>query len=130
MSVGRRGQSIPLSTSSHGRWFAHVLPLTSGDRQRAGALYSAVAAVFVRKISPATPLPLEALARLYRLTVSEIRVLDGIMKVSGVGALADLLGLSQATVKTHLHNVFRKTGAARQSELIKLIAGFEQPAAG
>jgi DNA-binding CsgD family transcriptional regulator len=130
MSVGRRGQPIPLSTSSHGRWFAHVLPLTSGDRRRASELYSAVAAVFVRKISPATPLPLEALAKLYRLTVSEIRVLDGVMKVSGVGALADLLGLSQATVKTHLHNVFRKTGTARQSELIKLIAGFERPANG
>jgi DNA-binding CsgD family transcriptional regulator len=52
------------------------------------------------------------------------------MKVSGVQALADLLGLSQATVKTHLHNVFRKTETARQSELVKLIAGFEQPAAG
>jgi DNA-binding CsgD family transcriptional regulator len=125
MSVGRRGVSIPLSASPHGRWFAHVLPLTSGDRQRAGSLYSAVAAVFVRKTSPASPPPLETLAKLYRLTASEVRVLDAVMKVSGVQALADLLGLSQATVKTHLHNVFRKTGTARQSELVKLIAGFE-----
>jgi DNA-binding CsgD family transcriptional regulator len=45
-----------------------------------------------------------------------------------VCALADLLGSSQATVKTHLHNVFRKTGTCRQSELVKLTAGFE-PAA-
>nr|WP_228747645.1 helix-turn-helix transcriptional regulator [Bradyrhizobium sp. BR 10289] len=114
---------IPLSTSQ-GRWFADVLPLTSGDRQRTGALHSAVAAIFVRKSSPASPPPLEALAKLYKLTASEIRVIDGVMKVSGVKALADLLGLTQATVKTHLHNVFRKTGTARQSELVKLIAGF------
>ena len=40
-------------------------------------------------------------------------------------ALAEALGLTQATVKTHLHNVFRKTGTARQSELVKLVAGFE-----
>ncbi|EJN14786.1 response regulator containing a CheY-like receiver domain and an HTH DNA-binding domain [Bradyrhizobium sp. YR681] len=115
---------IPLA-NPRGRWFASVLPLTSGDRQRTGALHSAIAAVFVRKTSPASPPPLEALAKLYKLTASEIRVIDAVMKVSGVKALAELLGLTQATVKTHLHNVFRKTGTARQSELVKLIAGFE-----
>lgn len=121
------GGPIPLATSQ-GRWFASVLPLTSGDRQRTGALHSAVAAVFVRRSSPASPPPLEALAKLYKLTASEIRVIDAIMKVSGVKALAEVLGLTEATVKTHLHNVFRKTGTARQSELVKLIAGFEPPA--
>ena len=128
ISVGRHGVSIPLSVSPHARWFAHVLPLTSGDRQRTGALYSAVAAVFVRKTSPADPPPLETLAKLYGLTASEVRVLDAVMRVSGIRALADLLGISQATVKTHLHNVFRKTGTNRQSELVKLIAGLEPPA--
>nr|WP_244646231.1 helix-turn-helix transcriptional regulator [Bradyrhizobium campsiandrae] len=124
-----RGGSIPI-VNSHGRWFADVLPLTSGDRQRAGALHSAVAAVFVRKTSLASPPPLEALARMYKLTASEIRVLDAVMKVSGVRALAEALGLTQATVKTHLHNVFRKTGTARQSELVKLVAGFAPPEHG
>ncbi|MGY4512183.1 helix-turn-helix transcriptional regulator [Bradyrhizobium sp. USDA 3650] len=119
------GGSIPLGTSQ-ARWFANVLPLTSGDRRRTGALHSAVAAVFVRKASPASPPPLEALAKLYRLTASEVRLIDAVMKVSGVKALAELLGLTQATVKTHLHNVFRKTGTARQSELVKLIAGFDR----
>jgi DNA-binding CsgD family transcriptional regulator len=122
------GGPIPLSAALPGRWFANVLPLTSGDRQRTGTLHSAMAAVFVGKTSPASPPPLEALAKLYKLTASEIRVIDAVMKVSGVKALADLLGLTQATVKTHLHNVFRKTGTARQSELVKLIAGFELPA--
>lgn len=118
---------IPISISQ-GHWFASVLPLTSGTRLRTGALHSAVAAVFVRKTSPASPPPLEALAKLYKLTASEIRVIDAVMKVSGVKALAEVLGLTQATVKTHLHNVFRKTGTARQSELVKLIAGFEPSA--
>ncbi|WP_426423297.1 helix-turn-helix transcriptional regulator [Bradyrhizobium genosp. A] len=127
LMAGGQGAAIPLSDSPARRWFAHVLPLTAGDRQRASAVHSAVAAVFVRRTSPASPPPLEALGKLYSLTASEIRVLDAIMKVSGVQALADLLGLSQATVKTHLHNVFRKTGTARQSELVKLIAGIEHP---
>jgi DNA-binding CsgD family transcriptional regulator len=43
--------------------------------------------------------------------------------VAGVRELAKLLGVSQATVKTHLHNLFRKTGAKRQGELVKLVAG-------
>ena len=128
IAASGRGAAIPLSASPHQRWFAHVLPLTSGDRQRAGSLHSAVAAVFVRNASPASPPPLEALVKLYGLTASEVRVLDAVMKVSGIRALADLLGISQATVKTHLHNVFRKTGTNRQSELVKLVAGLEPPA--
>jgi DNA-binding CsgD family transcriptional regulator/PAS domain-containing protein len=128
LSIDARGVAVPLSSSSHQRWFAHVLPLTSGDRQRTAAIYSATAAVFVRRTSPARPPPLEAVAKLYALTASEVRVVDGIMKVSSVKALAELLGLSRATVKTHLHNVFRKTGTSRQSELVKLMAGFEPPA--
>jgi hypothetical protein len=127
VSATRRGVSVPLSASPHVRWFAHVLPLTSGGRQRTGALYSAIAAAFVRKTSPASPLPLETLAKLYKPTASEVRVLHAVMKVSGVRALADLLGISQATVKTHLHNVFHKTGTTRQSELVKLAPGFEPP---
>lgn len=119
---------ISLSTAVPGQWFASVLPLTSGDRQHTGALHSAVAAIFVRKTSLASPPPLEVLAKVYKLTASEIRLLDAVMKVSGVKSLAEALGLKQATVKTHLHNVFRKTGTARQSELVKLIAGFDPPA--
>ncbi|MCK1393933.1 helix-turn-helix transcriptional regulator [Bradyrhizobium sp. 1] len=128
LAGGSHGAAIALSDSPARGWFAHVLPLKSGDRQRVGAVHSAVAAVFARRTSPASPPPLEALAKQYNLTASETRVLDGMAKVSGVRALADLLGLSQATVKTHLHNVFRKTGTARQGELIKLISGFEQSA--
>lgn len=123
-SVGVRGTAVPLSSSPQDQWFAHVLPLTSGHRQTAGVKYSAVAAVFIRKkLLDSPPPPLEAIATRYKLTASEVRVLDAVFKVSGVKAIADMLGLSQATVKTHLHNLFRKTSARRQSDLVKLIAG-------
>jgi DNA-binding CsgD family transcriptional regulator/PAS domain-containing protein len=121
--VGVRGVAVPLSASAQDRWFAHVLPLTSGSRQQSGAMYSAVAAVFIRKTPLESPPPLEALAERYKLTASEIRVLDAVLKVSSVKAMAEMLGISQATVKSHLHNVFRKTGAGRQSDLVKLLAG-------
>jgi DNA-binding CsgD family transcriptional regulator len=65
----------------------------------------------------------EALATRYSLTTSEMRVLEAVLRVNGVRAVAELLGLSQATVKTHLHNLFRKTGTNRQSDLVKRVVG-------
>jgi DNA-binding CsgD family transcriptional regulator len=122
-SVGVRGVAAPLTGSSPDPWFAHVLPLTSGRRQEAGQANHAVAAVFVRKAGPNAPQPMEVIGDRYELLPSEIRVLHALAKVQGVRELAELLGISQATVKTHLHHLFRKTGTKRQSELLKLIAG-------
>jgi DNA-binding CsgD family transcriptional regulator len=122
ISVGT-SVAVPLSSSPTDRWFAHVLPLTSGARRDAGSRFDATAAVFVRKTLLANPNPLEKLAKLYRLTASEIRTFDAVIKVTGTKAVAGMLGVSQATVKTHLHNIFRKTKTNRQSELIKLVAG-------
>jgi DNA-binding NarL/FixJ family response regulator len=90
---------------------------------RPGTDLAAVAAVFIRKTAPEAPPPLESIARVYKLTASEVRVLDAVSKVTGIKAIAERLGVSQATVRTHLHNLFRKTGARRQSELVKLVAG-------
>ena len=100
------------------RWFAHVLPLTSGRRRQTGDNYGAVAAVFIRRTVPNALSPLEEMAKLYKLTASEVRVFDAVIKVNGVRTMADLLGLSQTTVKTHLHNLFLKTGTKRQSDLL------------
>jgi DNA-binding CsgD family transcriptional regulator len=67
---------------------------------------------------------LEVMAERYSLTTSEVRVLKAVLKVNnGVRAMAELLGLSQATVKTHLHNLFRKTGTSRQTDLVKRVVG-------
>jgi DNA-binding CsgD family transcriptional regulator len=126
-AVGIRGIAVPLGGSRQERWLAHVLPLTSGARKQATASYSVAAAVFVRKITLALPSPLELLAKVYRLTGSEVRVLQGVVDVGNVPAIAKVLGISQATAKTHLRNVFQKTGTNRQSELVKLVAGAATP---
>jgi DNA-binding CsgD family transcriptional regulator len=122
-SVGVRGVAVPLEDASNERWYAHVLPLTSGRRRRAGGKHAAVAAVFIRKTAPNALSPLEEIAKLHKLTAGEVRVFDAVLKVNGVKAIANLLGVTQSTVKTHLHNVFRKTGKKRQSDLVKLVAG-------
>ena len=65
-----------------------MLPLTSGARRKAGVAYSAVAAMFVRKVALELPHPLEALANAYKLTPAEMRVLMMIVQVGGVPEVA------------------------------------------
>jgi DNA-binding CsgD family transcriptional regulator len=129
-AVGADGVAIPLSGHLGQNWVADILPLTSGARRQAGGQHSAVAAVFVRKVSMAAPYPTEMVARQFRLTPSEVRVLDAVLKVSGVPKTAEALGISEATVKTHLQNIFGKTGVRRQADLIKLVAAHARPFAG
>jgi DNA-binding CsgD family transcriptional regulator len=122
-AIGAQGITIPLSDASERRWIVNVLPLVDGARRETGAAYHAVAAVFVRSSSSPNPTQIETLAKRYKLTASEIRVAEAVLRVSGNDAIATALGLSRATVKTHLNRIFRKTAARNQSELIKLIAG-------
>jgi len=126
-AVGVKGVALPLTARDGDRYVAHVLPLTSGERRRAGAGYAATAALFVCKATLQAPSPPETIARHYKLTPTELRVLMAIVEVGGVPEVAELLGISQGTVKTHLHRLFAKTGTARQAELVKLVAGFSNP---
>jgi len=88
------------------RHVAHVLPLASGARQPGGGCLCGSRDVFVRRASLETRFPMEAIASLYKLTASELRVLQAIVEVGGVPAVAEALGISESTVKTHLHRVF------------------------
>jgi DNA-binding CsgD family transcriptional regulator len=126
-AVGVKGIAVPLIALDGERHVAHVLPLTSGARRRAGTSYAAAAAMFVQKAALDTPSPQEVIAKLYKLTPTELRVLLAIMQVGSTPEVAEALGISEATVKTHLHRVFAKTGTKRQADLVKLVAGYASP---
>jgi DNA-binding CsgD family transcriptional regulator/PAS domain-containing protein len=126
-AVGVKGIALPLTARGGEHYVAHALPLTSGERRRAGAGYAAVAALFVRKAGLDAPSPPESIARLYKLTPTELRVLMAVVEVGGVSEVAEELGIGEATVKTHLHRLFAKTDTSRQADLVKLVAGFSNP---
>ena len=128
-AVGTKGISIPLTARDGERYVAHVLPLTSGARRRAGTRYSAVAATFVHKVELNTRSPFDVIAKTFDLTPSELRTLLAIVQVGGVAETAEKLGVAESTIKTHLHRLFAKTGTSRQAELVKLVAGFASPLA-
>jgi DNA-binding CsgD family transcriptional regulator len=121
--------SVPLAVRDGTRHVAHVLPLTSGARRAAGITYAAVAAVFVRKAALELPHTLEAIATAFRLTPAEMRVLMTIVDLGGIPDVALVLGVSETTVKTHLHSIFGKTNTHRQADLVKLVAGYVSPLA-
>jgi DNA-binding CsgD family transcriptional regulator len=126
-AVGIKGVAVPLAARDGERYVAHVLPLTSGARRQAGTSYAAVAALFVHKAALDTPSPPEAIAKAYRLTPMELRVLLAIVEVGGVPEVAEALGVAGTTVKTHLGRTYQKTGANRQADLVKLVAAFSNP---
>ena len=103
---------------------AHVLPLTAGEKRKAGAASNAVAALFVRKAELEAEPSSEVIGKTYKLTPTELRVLRAIVNVGGVRQVAGNLGVADTTIKTHLGRLFEKTGVSRQADLVKLVAGY------
>jgi DNA-binding CsgD family transcriptional regulator/PAS domain-containing protein len=125
--VGIKGIALPMSAHDGERYVAHVLPLTSGARRRAGLAYNAVAALFVRKAAVGAFSPPAVIGEMYKLTPTELRVLLAIVDIGGAPEVAAALGVAVTTIKTHLSRLFEKTGVGRQADLVKLVAGFSTP---
>ncbi len=129
-ALGTMGIAVPLIGKDDERYVAHVLPLTSGARRRAGRTYTAAAALFVRKAALVVPSAFEVIGKTFKLTPTELRVLLAIVEVGAVPEVAAALGVAVTTVKTHLGRLFEKTGATRQADLVKLVAGYASPLTG
>jgi DNA-binding CsgD family transcriptional regulator/PAS domain-containing protein len=130
VAIGTEGIALPLTAQDGTRHVAHVLPLTAGARRLAGVAFSASAALFIRRVAIEMPSPPQVIAQAYRLTPMELRVLLAIVEVGGVPEVAVALGVAETTIKTHLGNIFEKTGASRQADLVKIAVGFSTPFAG
>jgi DNA-binding CsgD family transcriptional regulator len=122
-----KGVAIPISPAGAERWLAHILPLTPATREEADFPEAATAAVFIRRGSVENPTALETVAKVYKLTAMEVRVLQAVVEIGGAPVAAHALGISETTVKTHLRNLFQKTDCRRQADLVKLVAGAASP---
>jgi DNA-binding CsgD family transcriptional regulator len=87
----------------------------------------AVATIFVQDPVVAVTLPGEAFAKLHRLTDCERRVILAVASGRSIKETADVLGISDTTVKTHLSHIFNKTGTSRQMELLQMFASCAPP---
>lgn len=127
-SLNRLPVLITLRHPNGSEWLAHMLPLSPDQRGGMDAEGSeTLTAIFLRPAELDPKPPLQVLAERFGLTGSEIRVLAAMASNSTAQAIADRLGLSTATVRTHLHHLFAKTGTQRQSELVRLLAAHATP---
>jgi len=129
--IGTAGASLALRARDGEDYVARVLPLVTGSRSQIGKGAAAAAAVFVSKAELSAALPLEMMARRYRLTPMELRVVTVLVDAGGgISNVADVLDVSAETVKTHLANLYEKTGVRRQADLVKLALRFSTPSVG
>jgi DNA-binding CsgD family transcriptional regulator/PAS domain-containing protein len=125
-ALGIKGIAVPLIGKHGERYVAHALPLTSGARRRSSIVFGAAVVLFVRKVALAASLP-KVIGATFKLTPTELRVLLAMVELGGVPQVATTLGVGRATVRTHVNRLFRKTGVARQADLVKLVAGYATP---
>ena len=118
--IGKTGLSVRLSSDSKAPVVAHVLPLAKGDiRTRLDP--TAVAAVFINS-NGEDENKILATSAAFSLTPAETRVLHRVLSGRNVSEAAHDLGVAASTVRTHLDNIFLKTGVSRQGELVRLVA--------
>jgi DNA-binding CsgD family transcriptional regulator/PAS domain-containing protein len=127
LDIGSKGIALPLTARDGEYHVAHVLPVGGRARPRAGVPRTVVAAVFVCKATLESPSSAEVIRRTYQLTRTELRVLLAIVNVGSIREVATALGVADCTIKTHVGRLFEKTGAGRQADLVKLVAGFFTP---
>lgn len=113
---------IPRAGAGH-PLIAYVLPLRSDRAARFWSPAPEIAAmVILLDRSPGAELD-PALVRDYLgLTLGEARVASQVGVGRSPRSAAEMLGISEETVRTTIKRIFSKTGATRQSELAALIA--------
>ena len=125
-TLGQKGIGIPIPRGSGDPLVIHVMPLRRSP-MRSGLIQRAAAALFVASAAGPPQLPRDALNQLYDLTPAEIRIFELICEGQTRADISALLGISVATVKSHLLHVFEKTGCRRQVDVVRLAKSLTFP---
>jgi DNA-binding CsgD family transcriptional regulator len=124
--IGKTGLAIRLTEVTAVPMFAHVLPMGAGDL-RTRLVPASIAAIFIGA-SPDEQDGAETMAAAFGLTPAETRVLASLLGGRTVAETAAALGVAITTARTHLDNIFAKTGVSRQAELVRLASQIVPPA--
>jgi DNA-binding CsgD family transcriptional regulator/PAS domain-containing protein len=119
--------SLAIPDADGAGYVATILPVDRGQRRDIIAPFAASVAVFTKDPVQAPLMPGEAFARLYKLTGAELRVLLALAEGLGGKEAADMLGISEPTVRTHLQRMFSKTDTSGQADLLRLFQNATPP---
>ena len=114
-------RSLAIPDGNGAGYIATLLPVQRGQRRDIVAPFAASVAIFTQDPLEAPLMPGEAFARLHKLTGGELRVLLALAQGLGAKEAADMLGISEPTVRTHLQHMFAKTHTLRQADLLRLL---------
>jgi CRP-like cAMP-binding protein/DNA-binding CsgD family transcriptional regulator len=109
VSRGSQARSLPILIS----------PLAS--REYSFNNQTAAAALFISDPDLAIPGPQEIFRKLYGLTPAEARLSSALLQGKNVGQVAKEFEIKVNTVRSHLKSIFLKTGANRQSDLVRIL---------
>lgn len=123
--LGKPGLEVRLTGPDVPPVLAHVLPMTGSD-ERTRLPPTAAAAVFVGAPTDEQD-SAGTMARVYGLTPAEKRVLVSLLAGRTLAETARALNIAVTTAKTHLKNIFSKTGVSRQTELVRLASHVASP---
>lgn len=124
--LGEAGLGIPLPSGRSQPRVAHLLPLHGLHGHRTD-IARAVAAVFVSQPADCGLPWQEALAGLFGLSPAEARVLAALVNGGGRDDVAQTLGISRQTLKSHLARIYAKTGTTGHAEVRNLVASLSLP---
>jgi DNA-binding CsgD family transcriptional regulator len=62
-------------------------------------------------------------AEIFGLTAAEIQTLAQILEGRSLDEAGQVLGIARSTVKSHLDDIFAKSGTRRQAELVARVMG-------
>lgn len=114
------GGSLVISRESRPSSIVLVLPVRAEPNSVWRQLPRA-AIVFVKDLETPVKLALTCFAEHFGLTPAQVTLAHEIATGDGVGAAAQRLGISYATARTQLLQIFGKTETRRQGQLIRLM---------
>jgi DNA-binding CsgD family transcriptional regulator len=120
LQVPHFSAAIRVPRADRGPVALNISALPEGNAFGAGSDV-ARAIIFLTDTAQPAPVDTVALKRLYSLSEAESRMTEALCSGGTLLEVATRLGVSEATVRSQLQSVFRKTGTARQPDLVKLV---------
>ncbi len=112
------GTSLALDAPDHAAGRLLVLPAPQSHAPASAAMALLVLLVPGMPVSP----PMQMLGQLFALTPAEARLAQLILEGQSPADVAGRLNVSLTTVRSQLSAVLRKTGASKQSELVRRLS--------
>jgi DNA-binding CsgD family transcriptional regulator len=120
---GAKSIAVP-SDDENAAMVVHLIPVRRSAHDVFGP---AMGILVVTPLGSSQALPAELLNGLFDLSPAEIRAANGLLQGKTIDDLAAGFGLSRETIRTQVKAVLAKTGTARQSDLVSLLANVNMP---